>query len=199
LDPEKSVSIGVAAHITAASEHGPRYDASLTVEELRAMKARAEEAALEALERRVEEQPANVRAALRKASSLMPELLQEMRNDLREQPLARTLLLLKKAWSYWNDGSTLEYYFETHEDLTRKMGVLENLGLIRDIAFNDVARYKISEELADYLQAGEVPPARTVGAEHPVTSLWKPWACGANRRQVFICAPSVATMASERP
>src|SRR5262245_11199195 len=32
-DPERSVSIGVAAHITAASPGGPRYDASLTPEQ----------------------------------------------------------------------------------------------------------------------------------------------------------------------
>jgi hypothetical protein len=30
IDPEKSMSIGVAAHITAASPRGPRYDASLS-------------------------------------------------------------------------------------------------------------------------------------------------------------------------
>jgi len=32
-DPTKAVSIGVAAHITAASEGGPRYDDSLSLEE----------------------------------------------------------------------------------------------------------------------------------------------------------------------
>lgn len=32
-DPEKSVNIGVAAHITAAARGGPRYDASLSSEE----------------------------------------------------------------------------------------------------------------------------------------------------------------------
>jgi hypothetical protein len=32
-DPDKSVNIGVAAHITAASEGGPRYDPALTPEE----------------------------------------------------------------------------------------------------------------------------------------------------------------------
>ena len=32
-DPDKSVNIGVAAHITAASPGGPRYDASITTED----------------------------------------------------------------------------------------------------------------------------------------------------------------------
>jgi hypothetical protein len=181
-DPKKAVSIGVAAHITAASEGGPRYDPSLTPDErasaengiwmcqnhgklvdsddsrytvgqLRAMKVAAEAAALQALEKRVHQVPSGAQPALRKAENLMPELLQEMRLDLKEQPFARNLVILKKTWSYWNDGSTLEYYFEAHENLDQKMGVLENLGLIRDITFNNVKRYKLTEELADYLLA----------------------------------------------
>lgn len=35
-DPAKAVNIGVAAHITAASPDGPRYDASLTTEQRKA-------------------------------------------------------------------------------------------------------------------------------------------------------------------
>jgi len=37
-DPEKVLNIGVAAHITAASEGGPRYDADLSVEKRRSVK-----------------------------------------------------------------------------------------------------------------------------------------------------------------
>lgn len=33
VDPQKSINVGVAAHITAASPGGPRYDASLTPEQ----------------------------------------------------------------------------------------------------------------------------------------------------------------------
>jgi len=32
-DPEKSTKIGVAAHITAASQNGPRYDSNLTIQQ----------------------------------------------------------------------------------------------------------------------------------------------------------------------
>lgn len=186
-DPHKSLSIGVAAHITAAAEGGPRYDPALTaeerkstsngiwmcqnhgtlvdadesrytVEQLLSMKAEAETSALRALEQRVHQLPADVQAALQKAEKLMPELLQEMRNDLTEQPLARNLVALKKIWSYRNDGNTLEYYYETHPKLDQKLGVLENLGLLRDITFNDVRRYKITEELADYVQTTQAAP-----------------------------------------
>lgn len=187
-DPGKSVSIGVAAHITAAAKGGPRYNPSLTPEqrkspnngvwmcqnhgklvdadesrytvaELRRMKDEAELAALQALERRVQELPVDIRAALQKAERLMPELLQEVRNDLKEQPLARDFVALKKTWSYWNDGSTLEYYYETHPDLDHKVRVLENLRLVTDITFTNVKRYRIVEELADYLEATNSAPA----------------------------------------
>ena len=32
-DPAKAINVGVAAHITAASEDGPRYDSDLSIEE----------------------------------------------------------------------------------------------------------------------------------------------------------------------
>src|ERR671929_1108213 len=35
VDPSKSLNVGVAAHITAASPGGPRYDAALSPEERR--------------------------------------------------------------------------------------------------------------------------------------------------------------------
>jgi hypothetical protein len=194
-DSTKAVSIGVAAHITSAAKGGPRYDPSLTpeerkapdngiwmcqnhgklvdadesrytVEDLRAMKNKAEAAALRALEHKVQEFPSNVQVALEKAQRLMPELLQEMRNDLVEQPLARKFAVLRKTWSYWNDGSTLEYYYETHPDLDQKVGVLENLGLIRDITSKNVAVYRMTEELADYLEATRGKP-RGAGAAQP--------------------------------
>jgi hypothetical protein len=181
-DPSKAISIGVAAHITAAASDGPRYDSSLTpeqrkssengiwmcqnhgrlvdadeerytVEDLRAMKKKAEAAALRALEAKVQELPPNVQAALQKAERLMPELLREMRNDLTEQPLARELVVLKKSWVYNGSGRTLAYYYETHSDLDQKMNVLENLHLIRDITRTNVKRYRVTEELADYLEA----------------------------------------------
>lgn len=181
-DPRKSINIGVAAHITAASEGGPRYDPFIssehrasaengiwmcqnhgklvdsdhtryTVSELHAIKARAEAEALAILEGRTGALPARVQAAIKKAEQMMPELLQEMRMDLHDHPFARVFVLLRKGWSYWNDGSTLEYFEEAHGHLGQKAGVLDNLGLVDDITFNNVKRYRISEEFAEYLQA----------------------------------------------
>jgi hypothetical protein len=113
-DPVSAVNIGVAAHITAASPDGPRYDASLAPEErrsatngiwlchnhaklvdndtirysstlLRELKRIAEMLA----ERELVNPRAtwsNHHAAIPKAERLMPRLLAEMRNDLTANP-----------------------------------------------------------------------------------------------------------------
>ena len=90
-------------------------------------------------------------AAFSKAERQMPELLAEMRKDLAENPLGREFVILKKTWRYWAKGNELVYYYEEHPDLDNKLRILQNLGLIEDIAFNDVARYVVSEEFAEYL------------------------------------------------
>jgi len=77
-------------------------------------------------------------------------------------PLGRDLVTLSKAWSYWNNGSTLEYYYEAHPNLDQKMGVLENLGLVRDIAFNKVKRYRMTEDFAEYLHARQAMETKSV-------------------------------------
>jgi hypothetical protein len=85
--------------------------------------------------------------------SIMPDLLTEMRNDLTEHRLSREFVILKKGWSYWASGNELVYYFEDHPDLKDKLLVLQNYRLIRDITYNNVNRYIISEDLAQYLLA----------------------------------------------
>ena len=81
----------------------------------------------------------------------MPELLTEMRQDLSQYPLRRELVLLKKSWSYSSGVSELAYYYDEHEDLDDKMRILCNYNLTREITFNNVKRYNILEELAEYL------------------------------------------------
>lgn len=119
-DPTRVVNIGVAAHITAASPDGPRFDPSLTAEQrssvqngiwlcqtcgklvdndelrytlavLRDWKIAAEAAATRDLER-----PRTAgngdRDLFIKIERLMPDLLAEMRKDLSEHPLTRESL-----------------------------------------------------------------------------------------------------------
>jgi len=81
----------------------------------------------------------------------MPDLIAEMKKGLSEQPLKREFVLLGKKWIYWASGNELFYFFEDHSDLKSKIRILENFGLVYDISFNEVDRYNITEEFADYL------------------------------------------------
>ena len=180
-DPSGAVNIGVAAHITAASPDGPRYDPTMTPEErvapdngiwlcqtdgklidndevrytvkdLKAWKAQAEAAAARELEQRIRRFPDHS-AVFKRAERLMGALLAEIRRDLADYPLRREFVLMKRSWSYWAKGDELFYYYDDHTELDDKIRILENEGLVRDIAYNNTKRYVLSEELADYLGA----------------------------------------------
>lgn len=179
------INVGVAAHITAASPNGPRYDVSLTPERrcsgangiwvcqtcaklvdndesrysvvnLEDWKRVAELTAARALEQR-RSPGSELDAAFIKADRLMPNLLAEMRNDLAEHPLRREFVVLKKTWSYWAKGNELFYFYEDHPELDGMLQVLENLGLVREITYNNTKRFLITEQLADYLGGGHTP------------------------------------------
>jgi hypothetical protein len=178
-DPIKAINLGVAAHITAASPDGPRYDPALTADTrtsavngiwlcqscgklvdndaqrytvavLQRWKTISEAAALRALELKGDLGDDDELMFLR-LEQLMPDLLDEIRNDLRERPLTRELVLLKKVWSYWPGGQEASYFYEDHPDLENKVRILQNYGLIREITFNEVKRYVLTEALARYL------------------------------------------------
>lgn len=180
-DPSGAVNIGVAAHITAASPDGPRYDAALTPEQRRAAdngiwlcqtdaklvdndavrytvdglrdwKARAAAAAARELEQRLRRLPDSA-AVLERMERLMPALLAEMRQDLTAHPLRREFVVLKRSWSYWAKGHELVYHYDDHADLDDKLRILENERLVQDITYNNAKRYVLSEQLAEYLGA----------------------------------------------
>lgn len=178
-DPTKAVNIGVAAHITAASPGGPRFDPSLTLNERQAAengiwlcqscaklvdndptrygvntlhqwKALAETTAARELESR-SSIITNSDQKFIKLENLMPDLISEMRKDLTNNPLSREFVILKKSWTYLAKGYELVYYFDDHSDLENKLLILQNYGLIQDITYNNITRYIITEELASYL------------------------------------------------
>lgn len=176
-EEDKAVNTGVAAHITAASPGGPRYDPTLSIEErkspsngiwlcqtcaklvdsdspkytvglLRTWKSNAEAG---------DERDAAKMAVFSKIEQVIPELLEEMRNDLAEHPLKREFVLLSKRWTY-NGGRTLgdgnsylAYHYEDHDSLDDKITILCNYHLIVDITYNNVKRYTFTEDLVDYL------------------------------------------------
>ncbi|MGE0485021.1 MAG: hypothetical protein AB7Q81_12840 [Gammaproteobacteria bacterium] len=179
-DPGGAVSIGVAAHITAAAPGGPRYDLSMSQEQrsdssnglwlcqtcaklidsdetkfslaiLEGWKRSAERFAAAALAQPVESEIGD-QSAFAKAEHLMPGLLREMQEDLQTHPTTREAVILSRKWSY--NGSQRQifaYYYEDHDKLEGKFDVLENLGLVSEITFNNVRRYRIEEALVDYL------------------------------------------------
>lgn len=179
-DPGKSINIGVAAHITAASPDGPRYDPTLTTDErrdptngtwlcqscaklidsdssrytvqvLRDWKSEAEDAASRALERRgLSREDEHIYT---KIEHLMPDLLDDMRKDLTENPLVREFVVLKKGWVYNASGPYTHYNLDVYPNLQEKLRILENSGLIRDITNKNVKRYVMSEQFAEYLTA----------------------------------------------
>ena len=180
-EPGKAINVGVASHITAASPGGPRYDESLTPERRQAIengiwlcqtcaklidndplryscevlhqwKRDAEKTTRHELEQRIAPQDHGIKI-FGKLEKLMPSLLSEMRTDLKEHPLRREFVLLKKTWTYWAGGDELVYYFDDHPELEGMIYILLNHNLINDITFNEVARYVMTEEFVDYLNA----------------------------------------------
>src|SRR5262245_48176748 len=178
-DPAKAVNLGVAAHITAASPGGARYDRSLTsdqrrsadngiwlcqtcaklidndevrypVAKVRDWKALAEASAAKNLERR--SRPRSERFT--RLERLMPELLAEMRQDLAANPFMREFVVYKKGLSFWNGGTAFEYTSSDEATLLSKVQIIENVGLVRDITNKNVKRYRMTEEFVEYLTDG---------------------------------------------
>jgi hypothetical protein len=179
MDTIGVVNIGVAAHISAASPGGARYEADLSPEQ-RADSSngiwlcqtcaklidndsiRFSRAVIEGWKRAAERAAAAAltqgkgvvntsQPGLAKAERLMPALLEEMREDLRNYPTSREFVVLKRGWAYNSRGFYLAYYLDEHEDLEGKLQVLANLGLVREVTYNDVRRFLFAEQFVDYL------------------------------------------------
>ncbi len=175
-NPSGSINIGIAAHITAASTGGQRFDSTLTrsqrqavkngiwlcqscaklvdndpirytVDILQDWKYQSEKTTLYELEN----QSSISTNQYIKIEGLMHDLLEEIRKDLKSDPLGREFVILKKSWSYWPKGNELVYYFDDHPGLENKLLILQNHGFIRDITYNNVKRFIFSEDFVDYL------------------------------------------------
>jgi len=178
-DPTRAINVGVAAHITAASLGGPRYDLALSPEErgsvdngiwlcqtcgklvdsddsrftvasLNGWKRIAEAMARGEIEQR-RELTAEGTQKFQRAERLMSALLKDMRKDLADSPLSREFVILRRTWSYWPGGNEFGYYLDDYPNLDGMIQVLENLELIRDVTRTNVKRYRFTEELVDYL------------------------------------------------
>ncbi|HYF66736.1 MAG TPA: hypothetical protein VD884_01310 [Ohtaekwangia sp.] len=176
-DVSKATNLGVAAHITAASEGGPRFDKSIssdarksilnaiwlcqscaklidsdpikyTVHLITKWKITAEEYAESLLNKKIP-----VGEDYSKIYALMPELIKEIDTDLQAHPIFREFILLQKGWSYNTGGrEILVYFYDDHLDLDAKIKLLENNGLIRDITYNNTKRYVLEEHFVRSLK-----------------------------------------------
>jgi len=176
VDPTKIINLGVAAHITAASADGPRYDSALSpeirsavtngiwlcqtcakqvdndparysVSLLQQWKQSAEGAALKDLEARAHNTSAN--NTFLRLEKLMPALLLEMQQDLLQYPLRREFVLLKRRTIF--NGESLCYYYDDHPELDGALDILVNYGLALNVTYNNAKRFRMSEELVQYL------------------------------------------------
>jgi hypothetical protein len=175
-----AVNLGVAAHITAAAPGGARYDPSLSATEradfengiwlcqqcsrlvdaddsthetatLREWKAFAEAAAFLELRGFDVVRTRNFADLERK----MPELIAEMRADLRKQRFTREFVALSRKWSY-NPGRTpyFSYFFEDHSELLGKLQICVHYRAIYDVKYNQVDRFNFAEDFVEYLLQG---------------------------------------------
>jgi hypothetical protein len=174
-DEEKATNIGVAAHITAASQGGPRYNELLTTKQrksidnaiwlcqscaklvdndevkypeglLKRWKIDAEESTeLELTENQILDK------RMSRLCNQIPDLLKEMANDMKKNPLAREFILLSKHWVYGFTSEILVYYYEDHENLDQKIKLLENNNFVEDISYNNTKRYVFEEDFVEML------------------------------------------------
>ena len=188
-EPTGTVNIGVAAHITAASERGPRFEPRLSSEErrdpengiwlcqncgklidsdisrysiakLREWKSDAEVAAARALEQRRAPASTSVGVFL-EAERLMPELLSEMRSDVRgdsSQLIREFVLLSSRQISYINPNRPFAYFASEHPKLYHAIEWQLEMGLIRLVkADQQCPLYRFLPHFAEYLHQGGRP------------------------------------------
>lgn len=173
-----TVSLGVAAHITAASQGGPRFDEHLTNEDRRAAEngiwlcqqcsrlVDADDSAYRVADLNEWKAFAEAAAAVelrgyvvRKGRDFaileekMPELIEEMRTDLRSKPFTREIIALSKRVTY-NPGPIpfFAYYHEDHDALLAKLQICEHYDAIYDVRRNQVPRWNLSEDFVEYLR-----------------------------------------------
>jgi len=93
-------------------------------------------------------------AKLQKASNLMPDLLQEMKNDILSDQtrLVREFFVLPSEGASINGSRRRFVYFETqHDNLLNKIALLEEYGFVIDITPRNTPMYRMTDELIDLL------------------------------------------------
>lgn len=100
--------------------------------------------------RREKETTRNALTTLKKVQKIMPNLIQEMKEDFNNPELisVREFVVLPNDRVIFNSGRQRRFvYFEDkHEDLRGKISILENHYFIQDVTPGNTPIYRISEE-----------------------------------------------------
>lgn len=100
--------------------------------------------------RRYQEKKNKEIQAIRKIYSLMPELIDEMKEDFKspKDTATREFVVMPSRDDRFNSGGIQRfYYFETeHENLKGKIAILENHGYLIDVTPGNVPIYRINEK-----------------------------------------------------
>uniref|UniRef100_E6VL04 HNH endonuclease n=1 Tax=Rhodopseudomonas palustris (strain DX-1) TaxID=652103 RepID=E6VL04_RHOPX len=176
-EPGDVTNTGVAAHICAASPGGARYEEEMSSEArsaitngiwlcqnhaklidddevtfsasiLREWKETAEHmAALEARGFKVHR--ARPFGELEKDA---PKLIAEMRQDIAKKRLVREFVLLpNRRITYHASYDQFIYYIDEHQYVENVVIIMQHLGAVYDSRFNDIPRFRFTEEFARFL------------------------------------------------
>lgn len=84
----------------------------------------------------------------------MPALLEEMQEDLEEDPHVREFIVLdKRTIQFGHQKPRFEYYRDEHDGLDGKLTILENHGFIQRLPHPSTPMYRLSEEFVDRLSS----------------------------------------------
>lgn len=179
--PEMSINLGVAAHITAASKGGPRFNPNLNGKERRdvnngiwlcqncaklidsdisrfsvsLLKTWKNESELNSKNELGKNTENSAVSAFQEVLSIMPELLLAMAQALKDKELMliREFFVLphRKLILGGSSKPRLIFYEEDYENLLNKLDILEDYGFIDDVRVGNAPIFRISPELVKCL------------------------------------------------
>ena len=106
--------------------------------------------------RRKKEAKAEAKKQYNAIARAMPNLLDEMRSDLRQtanHQIRELVVLNNNRITFMHDRPRLEYYQEKHPDILKQIQMLVSAGYARDVSTTSHPIYRLSEEFVGFLLA----------------------------------------------
>lgn len=91
------------------------------------------------------------RALYNKLYNMMPELIQEIKDDIINHPHIREFITFCNKTCIYNAKGEMKVYYVEDYNLKGKMEVLENYGLIENNTYNDINRYRLNDKFVKML------------------------------------------------